>query len=306
MPAVTRVAEPLVQTEAAPKSMTGSKTDKSEKILNRILGTIVRRMTITDEGIAVGNVNARTVRFDKHGERRLVKKCSVSQVNNQIVMDFKETLNCDAANTSAVKHHSATDAITVLRRLERETSSFVPPTPFLLNCILTRLLLREENRDVRNKSVHYLDNFLLLHLNNPSRENWLHLFLSACRNCPDERTFKTFDLSNNHDTRACWSFFSGILKEVLTRITKEEDSEEDSGPIMFLDAMVKIMHRDFDYWWKHTRPKQSATDSTATYPILYYLLGGSGKNLLSNIKSSTLPLFAWSLNKGSQRSTSIR
>ena len=227
MPAVTRVAEPLVQTEAAPKSMTGSKTDKSEKILNRILGTIVKRMTITDEGIAVGNVNARTVRFDKHGERRLVKKCSVSQVNNQTVMDFKETLNCDAASTSAAKHHSTSDAITVLRRLERETSSFVQPTPFLLNCILTRLLLREENRDVRNKSVHYLDNFLLLHLNNPSRDNWLHLFLSACRNCPDERTFKTFDLSNNHDTRACWSFFSGILKEVLTRITKEEDSEED-------------------------------------------------------------------------------
>ena len=193
-----------------------------------------------------------------------------------------------------------------MRRLERETSSFVQPTPFLLNCVLTRILLREDNLDVRNMSVHYLGNFLLLHLNNPSRENWLHLFLSACRNCPDERTFKTFDISNIHDTRACWSFFSGIIKEVMTRITKEEDSEEDSGPMMFLDAMVKIIHRDFDYWWKHTRPKQSSTDTSVTYPILYYLLGGSRNNLLSNIKSSIVPLFAWSLNKGSQRSTPMR
>lgn len=313
-PEVTRVAEPLIQSEVAPKPFTGSKTDKSEKTLDRILGTILKRMAITDEGIAVGNINARTVKFDKHGERRLVRKCPVSQVDNQMVMDFKDTLNCDTANSSSAKQkfnvgkankqHTASDAITVMRRLERETSSSRQPTPFLLNSVLTRLLLREENRDVRNISFHYLDSFLLLHLNNPSRQNWLHLFLSACRNCPDEKTFKTFDLSNIHDLRACWSFFSAIIKEVLIMLTNEDD-EEDSGPIMFLDAIVKIVHRDFDYWWKHTRPKQSSTDTTQ-YPILFYLLGGSGNNLLSNIKSSALALFTWSLKKGGRKSTSIR
>ena len=314
IPAVTRVAEPLVQSEAAPKPITGSKTDKSEKTLDRILWTILKRMTKTDEGIAVGNISARTVKFDKHGERRLVRKCPVSQVDNQMVMDFKDTLNCDNTNSSSAKQkfnsgnsnkqHTASDAITVMRRLERETSSSRQPTPFLLNSVLTRLLLREENRDVRNISFHYLDSFLLLHLNNPSRQNWLHLFLSACRNCPDEKTFKTFDLSNIHDVRACWSFFSAIIKEVLIMLTNEDD-EEDSGPIMFLDAVVKIVHRDFDYWWKHTRPKQSSSDTTQN-PILFYLLGGSGNNLLSNIKSSILALFTWSLKKGGRKSTSIR
>ena len=190
-----------------------------------------------------------------------------------------------------------------MRRLERETSSSSQPTPFLLNRVLTKLLLREEDHEVRNRSFQYLDSFLLLHLNNPSRDKWLHLFLSACRDCPDEKTFRTFDISNIHDVRACWSFFSGIIKEVLNMITNE-DSEEESGPIMFLDAIVKICQRDFDYWWKHTRPKQSPTD-TIQMPILYYLLGG-GNSLLSNIKCSILALFAWSLKKGGRQSTSIR
>ena len=301
-PLATNIADPLVQTGAAPKPVTDRQTDKSEKILSRIVATLHKRMSLTDEGIAVGNINARTVKFDKRCERRLARELPVvTKVENHLVIEFKETLNGDIQDSAITR----LDSLTVMGRLERETSSTCQPTPYIINCVLTRLLLREEDHHVRNKSFQFLDNFLLLHLNNPTRESWLHLLLSACRNCPDEKTFKTFDLHNIHDLQACWNFFSGILKELLNKVSKDDPEEED-GCFMFLDAFVKILHRDFDSWWKHTRPKQSQSVSTPVFPILYYLLGGSGTNLFINVRSSILSLFSWSLKKSSSKAISIR
>ena len=44
-----------------------SSTEKNS-MFSRILETLKKRMKFTDEGIAIGNTNCRTARFDKFGE----------------------------------------------------------------------------------------------------------------------------------------------------------------------------------------------------------------------------------------------
>ena len=163
------------------------KLKKPSNLYSRITATILKRLTVTDEGISIGNINSRTVKFDKHCERRR-RKVEVKNVDQSVTMEFKElvlkaTENLELVKTlgNATKANSSANAKTAINRLFIETSSSVQPTSFLLNILLTRILLDEPSYPIRKLTVHYLDKFLFLHLNNPDRKSWLNLLLSACR-----------------------------------------------------------------------------------------------------------------------------
>ena len=287
---VSRTPEAIAVPADAEKAVAISqgKSEKTDKLLNRIIATIQKRFTITDEGISIGNINARTIKYDKHGEGKRPRHVKVRPVEQRLEVDFEESLRETDMSSSVI--------LPEMRRLEMETSSTVQPSSFLLHLVITKLLLGSEDRHIRAKAAHYLDTLVFLHLNNPSREAWLNLFLGACRNC-EEKNFKKapINIANVHDLQACWKFFSDFIDKFLTA-AEAGNLEEDSGHFLWLQSLTKILHRDFESWWKHWRPKQTDGAASGQLPLLHHLLAGgastSSSRLLSNARSSVLRLYS--------------
>ena len=286
---VSRTPEAIAVPADAEKAVAISqgKSEKTDKLLNRIIATIQKRFTITDEGISIGNINARTIKYDKHGEGKRPRHVKVRPVEQRLEVDFEESLRETDMSSSVI--------LPEMRRLEMETSSTVQPSSFLLHLVITKLLLGSEDRHIRAKAAHYLDTLVFLHLNNPSREAWLNLFLGACRNC-EEKNFKKapINIANVHDLQACWKFFSDFIDKFLTA-AEAGNLEEDSGHFLWLQSLTKILHRDFESWWKHWRPKQTDGAASGQLPLLHHLLAGgatTSSRLLSNARSTVLRLYS--------------
>ena len=293
-----------------------ARPSKPSSLLNRIIATISKRLSITDEAMAVGVVTTRSIKFDKWGERR-AKIHYVKTIDQHLVEDFNN-MNIDTeilveetrkgkkktvtkgVQGYKVEAFNAANALTKIKRLKMSSSSQVQPSSFILHKLHTNLLLEGSLYQVRAEAYNYLDTFLFLHLNQPSRGKWLSLVLGSFRSGRNEQTYNQFDITNNNDIHSCWIFFNNFVKKITSR---EEVLEEDSGVGMFLEILTKLLTRDFDSWWKHYRCKDEGKE---LFPLLYYLLGGSMANIHTNIKASIVQLYKWSLTHYGASSSCVR
>ena len=183
------------------------------------------------------------------------------------------------------------DAVTALHRLRIESSSTLHPSPALLNTVMTRLLLDQEDPEVAAAALSYLHHFLFLHAHRgrdaARRDLWLTLLLSAFRELGEERQFRIFDRENQHDLAACRHMWHRLFQ----RLEGEQEEEEERGPSLLLAFLTTALQRDFEMWWK-----MSAT-SDSTFPSLYYMLGGRGE-VLATTRDTVLPLYRVSLGRG--------
>jgi len=191
---------------------------------------------------------------------------------------------------------TSNDSVASIRRLKIETTSSAYPSSSLLNIVMKKLLLEEKDPNVIVKAYEYLDHFLFLHLGKGGieRDKWLNLVLSALRNLPEQKLFKSFDIGNSHDIQACWSFF----REAVSLFQREENVEKLEGPRIFFEFLVKMLHKDFELWWKHWRKSDLSSTRTISYPLLYYILGGSRSSILKNLSKTVLKLYKFSLEDG--------
>lgn len=304
-PAVV-VATPLLA-PSSPVPVISQSVTKST-LLHRIIGTIIKRMTFTDEGIAISNINSRTARFDKHSERRKEEELAVKQVHHNVEMDFSGYFKSDDEKVS-VKFSkkrinsveddfqdegiTSNDSVACIRRLTIETTSTAFPTSSLLNIVMKKLLLEGKDPEVRVKAYEYLDHFMFLHLGREGieREQWLVLVLSAMRNLPEMKLFKSFDIGNNHDILACFRFLRDAV--ALFQARTENDDSTLEGSKMFFEFLVKLLQKDFELWWKHWRKSDSSR--AVNYPLIYYLLGGSRSCFVKNLSKTLLKLYSQSL-----------
>ena len=221
-----------------------SQTVTKSTLLHRIIATIIKRMTFTDEGIAISSINSRTARFDKHGERRKMGELSVKQVHHNVEMDFsqyfktefeKETVKVGKKKKASVEDDfrdddgiTSNDSVAIIRRLKIETTSTAYPTSSLLNTVMKKLLLDEKDHGVMIKAHDYLDHFLFLHLGKEGieREQWLVLVLSAMRNLPEQKLFKSFDIGNSHDIQSCFRFFREAVAHFQAAARSDENDTE--------------------------------------------------------------------------------
>jgi len=302
------VATPLV----APSSPVPiiSQTVTKSTLLHRIIATIIKRMTFTDEGIAISNINSRTARFDKHGERRKREELAVKQVHHNVEMDFsqyfkteldKETVKVSKKKKVTVEDDfrdddgiTSNDSVAIIRRLKIETTSTAFPTSSLLNTVMKKLMLEEKDHEVMVKAYDYLDHFLFLHLGKEGieREQWLVLVLSAMRNLPEQKLFKSFDIGNSHDIQSCFRFFGEAVAHFQAVARAEENDAAMEGPQIFFEFLVKLLQKDFELWWKHWRKSELSSNRVVSYPLLYFMLGGSRSSVVKNLSRTVLQLYS--------------
>jgi len=241
---------------------------QSSPVLTKILSTLVKRFKTTDEGLAIGNINSRTSHFDKHYEGA---KSSSPPLTIKRIEEFN--LDCEGEM----------NLTSGMLRLSLETSSSHQPSSYFINVVLVKVLLEGTDDILKVEAKEYLEKFLFLHLTSNKREEWLTLVLSACRLLEDQKSYRGFDLSNSLDLQSCWLFFSEAVSQILA---------DCDSTALFLAVFVKILHRDFEFWWKHRRNK-------GDFPLLFYLLGGSESNLLHKMDRSVVKLYSASLENSS-------
>ena len=287
--------------------------------LSRIVATLQRRFSSTDENIAISNINCRTARFDKHNEG--TGRAGFRQIAQSVEQDFASQLV--TTPTTKGKRHEAgrqrkgktgktlnqlvepeedgevcpEDIETALKRLAIETSSDAHPSPALLHTVMINLLLDARHSAICSSAHSYLLHFLFLHAHrgrNPdTRKQWVHLVLSAFRDISDEKLFRQFDIENQHDIHSCLQLWKKLFQRLLAtleRCDNESERHEDrEGPWLLLSFLTLLLQRDFEMWWKHGRKK-----GEKDFPLLFYLLGGRS-HILSSASTSLLTLFKTSL-----------
>ena len=72
---------------APPNSSVGASLEIGE--MNKDLEVVVR-ISGTENQVRQSNINSRTARFDKHGERRKREELAVKQVHHNVEMDFSQ------------------------------------------------------------------------------------------------------------------------------------------------------------------------------------------------------------------------
>ena len=282
-------------------------------ILPRIVATLQRRFTSTDEGIAISNINVRTARFDKHNEG--VGEARYRQIAQSVEQDFASQLvtvqkerkqeatrqrrgKAGKAMTKLFEPEedgevSPEDIETALKRLAIETSSDAHPSPALLHTVMIKLLLEARHSSIYSSAHSYLLHFLFLHAHRgrhpTTRKQWIHLVLSAFRDISDEKLFRQFDISNQHDIHSCLQLWKKLFQRLMETIEQfdndEERYQETEGSWLLLSFLTLLLQRDFEMWWKHGRGKEEKD-----FPLLFYLLGGRS-HILSSAGASLLSLF---------------
>ena len=287
--------------------------------LSRIVATLQRRFTSTDENIAISNINSRTARFDKHNEG--TGRAGFRQIAQSVEQDFASQLVTTPA-TKGKRHEAGRqrkgktgktlnqlvepeedgevcpeDIETALKRLAIETSSDAHPSPALLHTVMISLLLDARHSAICSSAHSYLLHFLFLHAHrgrNPdTRKQWVHLVLSAFRDISDEKLFRQFDIENQHDIHSCLQLWKKLFQRLLATLeqcdNESERHEDREGPWLLLSFLTLLLQRDFEMWWKHGRKKEEKD-----FPLLFYLLGGRS-HILSSASTSLLTLFKTSL-----------
>jgi len=98
----------------------------------------------------------------------------------------------------------------------------------------------------------------------------------------------------------CWQFFCRVTDE----LREFPGMDNQAGPRILLQFLVKLCKRDFELWWKHFRRSDGKDGRDLSYPILFYLLNGDS-NLVSNIRKSVVSVFQ-SVLEANQDMTEIR
>ena len=309
-----QVADDVVIAEAQPPTEFDIKepAKKPGSLLNRIIATIQKRLSITDEAIAVGNISTRSIKYDKHGERRTRRDLPIKYVEQELCREFdnlevdrqiyvKETKRgktktiAKEIQSHKVQSFNSINTLTKIKRLSMATSTTSQPNSYLLHKFHHDLLLHGGDVSVRNEAFRYLDKIIFLHLNQPTREKWLQLVLGSLRDCPDEKSFGEFNMDNNHDLQAVWKFFNKFIDKFVS-------DDEDEGCLMFLHFMVKIIGCDLSSWWKHCRKKEGQS----SHSLLFYLFGGSNNLVRYNMTRTVTSLLKVDVKKPGRASVSIR
>ena len=58
---------------------------------------------------------------------------------------------------------------------------------------------------------------------------------------------------------------------------------------LLLQFLVKLLRKDFELWWK--KKYVDVSENGRDLPLLFYLLGGSARDLLKMIKATVLKLY---------------
>ena len=168
----------------------------------------------------------------------------------------------------------------------------------MLNTVWKRCLLEESCDSVRETALDYLDH-LLFFVSSLNRDAWLTIALSAFRGLKDDRLFKTFDWSNPQELILCTEFWKDICDQVIQNSTFScylwEDNTDDIrpylGPYLLLNFLVRMMEKDMEIWWKNVEDSNLTSDAKFNYPVLFYILGGTMKDLLKNFSKTVLCLY---------------
>ena len=313
---ISRPSTGIVPQLILDKSDQSSKTSTS--LLYRIIATLHKRFIATDENLCISNLNCKTAQFDKFKEIPIKENLEIRQVHQNVEMDFagyfkrendayfRTTTIMTAEDELACQDGiTSDDSATSIKRLKMETTFTAFPSSKILNIVIKNLLLEETDFNVICKAYDYLNHFLFLHLGKESndRDTWLSLVLSGLRNMEDEKLFKTFDISNSQDLFFCWSFWREIIDkaESFARSTKDIDHETKDdeytdagysiGPNLLISFLVKMLHKDFEIWWKNWRKTEIVSEQPMTYPLIYYILGGSRKDLVKNVSKTVLRIY---------------
>ena len=296
---------------------------QSTSLLFRILATLNTRFTSTNELLSISHSPyVKQIIYDMHEEKPRKANTKISSIPSSVEVDFvhlsRKTDTEDDSNeddtdgdeisepdiVSKQTTDYATDALTCIRRLKMETCSTITPNSKVLNVLFKDLLLEESNQYVINSAIDYLNNFLFLHGNTTDRFVWHSTILSALRNLKDDKLFRQFNLSNAQDLVLCTEFWRDLIEKVIQNCLFTKYSEEyfesydvessgTMGPFMLLQFLVKLLEKDFQIWWQHHKKKHldNYTDQVGDLPLLFYILGGSARDLLKTIKSTVLKLY---------------
>ena len=294
---------------------------QSTSLLFRIIATLNKRFAITNELLSVSHSPWVTqVVYDLHGEKPRKANTKISNIASSIEVDFVNLRRkCDNEDdssgndgdefsepdiTSSQSTDHGTDALTCIRRLKMETCSTLTPNSKILNVLFKDLLLEENNHYVIHSTIDYLNTFLFLHGNTSDRFVWHSTILSALRNLKDDKLFRQFNLSNAQDLVLCTEFWKDLIDQVIQNCLFTKFSEEyrenydversgSMGPFMLLQFLVKLLEKDFQTWWLHHKKKQldNDIDQVGELPLLYYILGGSTRDLMKIVKTSILKLY---------------
>ena len=294
---------------------------QSTSLLFRIIATLNKRFAITNELLSVSHSPwVRQIVYDLHGEKRKKATTKISNIASSVEVDFvnlsrksdnedyssendgDEFSEPDLASSQTTDH--GTDALTCIRRLKMETCSTLTPNSKILNVLFKDLLLEESNHYVIHSTIDYLNTFLFLHGNTSDRFVWHSTILSALRNLKDDKLFRQFNLSNAQDLVLCTEFWKDLIDKVIQNCLFTKFSEEyrenydvdrsgSMGPFMLLQFLVKLLEKDFQIWWLYHKKKQldNDIDQVGELPLLYYILGGSTRDLMKIVKTSILRLY---------------
>ena len=319
------------QEQASTRLVTVTTPQKqSSSLLYRILASLARRFALTQELLDLGPSNTGLgpgTEYDRHGEKSSKRSRTVRTVAQNIEVDLVHLIRkpddtesdddmastdySDEGDGDDFKEAEAelrrgggrfiSDSITCVKRLKMETCSTVRPNSKILNVIFKNLLLEESNPHVLHTAVDYLNHFLFLHCNNSTdMVSWRPTILSALRNLKEEKLFKTFNLSNAQELVLCAEFWREIVDRVIhhSEISKclhsgelqeNDDITLSTGPYLLLQFLVKLLRKDFELWWK--KKYVDVSENGRDLPLLFYLLGGSSRDLLKMIKATVLKLY---------------
>ena len=295
---------------------------QSSSLLYRIIATLMKRFATTNELHAVDNINiSNQSNYDNHCEVAAKYQRKIVTIRQNVEVDIcnlaknddDQNDNDDADTDSSdiedeiesvsklgkMDRKFFSDSIMCIRRLKNETCSSSAPSSKVLNVLFKTLLLEETNLHVINSAVNYLNHFLFLHCSSASdRVVWLKSSLSALRNLKDEKLFRSFTFVNNQELLLCTEFFKEIIEKVIQNSVfsrsfllhqdPEPSGDESVGPFMLFQFIVKMLRRDYEIWSLDEKNKSQAEK---TLPMIFYLLGGSTRDLLKMMKNTVLKVY---------------
>ena len=168
----------------------------------------------------------------------------------------------------------------------------------MVNTIWKTCLLEQPCEQVRLTALDSLHHFLFF-LSSKTRDVWLSVALSALRDIKDVKLFKTFDSSNPQEFMLCWEFWKEICGRVVqfspfscSEWTEDTENVTDHlGPYQTFTFLVRLMEKDLEIWWKDVGSSNLTSDVKFNYPLVFYILGGTMKDLLKNFSKTVLSLY---------------
>ena len=249
----------------------------------RLVSALQERQTGREECLTIStSAPGKLIAFDKHKEgRRKGESLKVAQVAAFVKEEFQQFGKSGGDGAEGLQ---VTSYVSSLRYLKGCTSSFVLPSPSILNKLMTEHILDQQNPCVRRETVNYLNHVLFVHLGRREviKGNeytaWQQMVLGSML----KENQDAFDMEDKRQVAESGSFFASLLQR-----SREVPG---CGVATLVHYLAKLLQRDFEVWWREQRRR-----SSETRPLLHYLLGGEGR-ILGGIKSTIVPVFSRLLN----------